>query len=499
MIEIEGTTYYSMDEIKFAQLHHYISLSITDNSNNHLLKASLYFDSTMRIESVASSTKYKNGFIHLKGIFNISIENKGASNDAFLLLYLTKHSLINGEQANNFEPIRIKPNEIIFNYINFPEIYSTMLRNTDKPEKFYTFLPRYFTKSDIKKILKISRYTKTNPNNLIKEIDLFKLEKEFKPANKYWYETISNNSEHFCINYFENESFITLELLKDYLSESNFLKIINLAESRLLQLYFHIDTKDRFFNFETKSKHFKLINNQFSIKGFLIFKKSTKTKMDFQAHKFCFIKNIIPNENPFCFSTYEFENLVEFVNIKNNFKIEKTYIDIMDSIIENSILHTQDVYIYFNLNELAMVCEDYDINLKEEHVLKQYKSREIINLQQTNKKQSIELASKNPIQTQSIINFIIVELKKIKGRKSNNRLIILSALQKYIEQYPQKKDLPDFGVLFDFIKKEGGNIDLIYDVEPNKIFLMVEKHITRTAFQKAFKKLLQLFNSTFDH
>lgn len=498
MKEIEGTTYYSKEEINSAQLDFLISFSITDNSNNHSKKASLYFDSTIRIESVASNPKYKNGFINLKGIFNVTLENIDSFNDEYLLFHFTEHSFINDKKVSDKTPIKIKPREIIFNYINFPKVYSKMLININKVTRFYTFLPRYFTKNDIKEILKVSRYTKKNPNNLIKEVDSFTLEKEIEPAHKNWYETVSRNSEYCYINDFENEPFITLELLKDNLNESNFLKIINLAESRLIRLYLHIDTKGRFFNFETKSKHFKLINNQFNIKGFLTFKKLTKTKIEFQSNQFCFIKDIVPNEIPFCFSTFEFENLVKFIDIKNNNKIEQTYIDIKDSIINDSMLHTQDVYIYFNLNELAMLCGEIDIDLKEENILNHYKSRKALHSQQTNKTQSKKTITKTPNQIQDIIDYIIT-FKSNDKRKSNNRIIILSALQKHFEQYPHKNDIPEFDELYNFIKKKGDEIDLIHEVEPKKLLLVGVKHITKKAFKTSFDRLLELYQSNVDH
>jgi hypothetical protein len=486
MIEIEGVTYYSKEEIKHAQLHHYISLSITDNSNNHSKKASLYFDSNMRIESIASSPKYNNGIVHLKGIFEISIKNIDSFDDEYLLLKFTKHSFLNEKRANKQEPIKINPCEIIFNYINFPEIYSTMLRNIEKTINFYTFLPRYYTKKDIKEILKLSRYTKSNPNTLLKEVDTFELKKEFIPEYKNWYENISSNPDFFKIKNFGSDKYITLELLKDYFKESILMQIINLVENRKIKPYLYINTNGTMFDFG-------LVDSSFYLEGFLTVKPLDSKQIEFQANQSCFIQNVLPSENSFNFSTNAFENLVRYIDIKNNLKIEKTFQDIKSSIIKNSILHTQDIIVYFSLKDLRQLCENFNFNFHEEEIFKKYQTRE-----RSNKRKSKTSVIEKPIQTQNLVDFI-VEFKINDKRKSDNRIIILSALQNYIKQYPLKTSLPEFDGFYNFIKVNAEEIDLIHEVESKKILRIEKDPINRNAFEKAFNRLIILYRNNFVH
>ena len=484
MIKFENKNYFSTVELR--KLNLYWKLSKFYNPE----PSYVYFNSIVRLSNLSEYKNINNGFVKLKGFFNISL-NEVSYDDRFLLLHFTDKSYVNNIQVKDIEPIKITPREILFNFINYPDLYFSLFRcvRTNNIGYFYNLLPSYFTKLDVIQYCQKTFSTENNYDELLKKVTLFTLNEENKDKYSDWYLSISDKSEHCYTKRLGNDLFVTIELLKKHLGKLDFMKTIYMLEDMLHFHYIYINTNKKSFNFYVQENEFnEIVESSFDIRGFLAINLNT-TSQDtvwFRTTGEAFINEQIPNSS-LEFATKSFENLLPFIDVKNNcLKIEATYAKLKNSFIKKSPLFTQDVTIYYRISDIKMWADMLEIDFNENELLK---------LATNNTKTKINQMPQEIISKKRSydINNIQTLISQLEGQTRVNPKTLYFSIKAYKEE--GNNTIPDFDTLYTFLPEYESDIPTIYEVTGDGIILSntlgktLEKRLLKRAYNYQLNKL----------
>ncbi len=378
MIEIEGTEYFSSYEINNSGLNWRTKRVI--NKSIETTKPQVYFNSTLDIsESKPLFDHFKKRVVKIEGFFKVELVDDDVLDSTFLNLFLTKNSLINGEQYISREPIKIKHLEDIhFNFINNPDIYSklksTILSNKNeynKVTRFFNQLSTYFNNSELVSIFQKSYNNDANDySSLLNEIALFQIPKEHQDKNLDWYGSTSSDEKNYKVEKFNDDFYITIETLKSLVTQSEFSFLFHYLIKGFYQ-YIYLDTKTNpiaFIEFEKESKQW--VEDAYTIKGFVSpFGNSQQSKNNIELgfkNSCCINNKYFPSKMSLI--TKSFEQLIEFVDRKKpDIESNKTKLITKNIIINKSLLYAHEIYCYIKLSEIELISTvlNIDINIKK--------------------------------------------------------------------------------------------------------------------------------------